>query len=1157
MEGVSPEARESISSAAANSRNGSVLIEGKFQIISNPAAFDGKTEEEIKLMQESGMAALKTAIAVSVGYGISPNDITINFETGSGVVLAQLAQMTKQTMNVVCIFTFPCPRAVSPDNITASVSDITAASFMEQLNNVLMPELAPLAFTATWFMGAQTTSAPTLQNSPDPDDAAYPQPAPLNLHPCKSLEDYMPDAKMHEDGWCVMHAVPENCTEGCEMNHGSCTCGREDSCERAGGVWQYHTCKDEMRMYEYGEHSVLLSAASDNGSCDGLRTSWDQSVSEILEWPARKCCKSWPQSLCEPDASLATPCKDPSDFRAGHVTQSGSTCMNWLKEWWTEYSALKSATNTGTCDGLALSWGEDVADWVRHPARECCKSFPATLCDKHADTVTPCAFPHDFRDDKVISGHCRLHDEPEPGDCAGSGCHEEDGHCHCDGEDSCQSAGGHWHQEDCALLMEHMDRRMLAAFKEASESGSCSDVDYDGDLDFETLWISQTCCDSFPRRACDRTAKKVSYCADEEDFMPENTLHEWCDFHSMPDAASCHEQGCHASAEHCSCDIRSKCEELGGSWRSVTCGEDLQHWDQGQYKALQMALEGNSTCSDVDYHGQSVNDMISWNSQKCCSSYPATACDPTLQKMTPCKDEGDFLPQSVVHSWCHFKQVPEGCNLQAGCHGDEHHCHCETAEGCAALGGAWGETSCEQELLTWELRYHSVIQEAVREGCDELEWHGQPLVESLRWPAEKCCASFPASVCEPAAKKMTPCKDDGDFLPANSLHEWCHFHDNPGVATCTEHGCRLDGSECHCTSRDSCEAVGAKWEVLTCGDGLEHWEPAKHRVLQEAFEKGVCGVDPAYGSLADLIGWEAEKCCQSFPATLCHQDAKEMTPCKSPSDFQPDTVVSSYCDFHDGVMPNETACISHGCSGGDGWCHCENKGSCEALGGYWDMRTCKSELSRWRPEAHKNLQEADAQGTCLDVEVDGMPAEDFVDWLARECCHSFPATVCDKEVTAMTPCLRAEDFVHNKTMWTHCDLHPVPSVKACAAEGCAGDEHWCHCETEASCTALGGRWNAYQCWQDLQWLGTDVHKGISMAIHRGTCEDVEARHQKLEYAVDYVGAACCANQMSVCQELASSGAVESNYDLERANGESAYSEYDESAYNEYSESTYY
>ena len=108
-------------------------------------------------------------------------------------------------------------------------------------------------------------------------------------------------------------------------------------------------------------------------------------------------------------------------------------------------------------------------------------------------------------------------------------------------------------------------------------------------------------------------------------------------------------------------------------------------------------------------------------------------------------------------------------------------------------------------------------------------------------------------------------------------------------------------------------------------------------------------------------------------------------------------------------------------------------------------------------------------------------------------------------------------------MWAWCEgLYPVPAEADCLAQarrcrrvlekslqlrgasfsrvpwlqGCTGNEHHCHCETAAACTALGwtkvfclfrfvpeialilsgGKYVEHQCWQDLQWMAAEVHK---------------------------------------------------------------------------------
>mmetsp|Transcript_33401 Transcript_33401/g.77712 ORF Transcript_33401/g.77712 Transcript_33401/m.77712 type:complete len:321 (+) Transcript_33401:59-1021(+) len=247
--------------------------------------------------------------------------------------------------------------------------------------------------------------------------------------------------------------------------------------------------------------------------------------------------------------------------------------------------------------------------------------------------------------------------------------------------------------------------------------------------------------------------------------------------------------------------------------------------------------------------------------------------------------------------------------------------------------------------------------------------------------------------------------------------------------------------------------------------------------------------------------------------------------CKDAADFLPEREMWAYCDFYGNgaVLPDEATCNAQdGCYGGSGWCHCEGKEGCLAVGGYWLAQTCTMEVEMFSQEQREMLHLADSSGTCLDLEANGMRASDVVSWPATKCCASFPATVCDKDLTPQTPCLHNEDFEHNKTMWSWCDTYQAaPSVDECNSNGCEGNEWHCHCETKESCLAVGGRWSEYQCWQDLAYMSTEVHKGISMAKSQHSCDDIEVWHSPLMYSVDWLGS-CCSSGQSVCQELGGS-----------------------------------
>ncbi|CAE7287511.1 unnamed protein product [Symbiodinium necroappetens] len=785
------------------------------------------------------------------------------------------------------------------------------------------------------------------------------------------------------------------------------------------------------------------------------------------------------------------------------------TCAAELSYWPLKmHRALQEAAEEGSC--ADLEYEGDLQGETQWVSQKCCASFPASVCNPTAKKMTPCKDEADFLPGNFLHEWCEFKGTV-PETCATTkGCHAGEGWCHCDNSEACTAAGGAWKQWTCDAAVQEWDSEKHLAVQSAA-TGSCEDVDWHGQpMSVALQHESSKCCASYPASVCDPTAKKMTPCKDEADFMPSNVLHEWCELNPIPNASTCASHGCHGDGSYCHCSSHTSCASVGGSWKTSTCAEDLGHKDVAWHQAVAQASD-EGTCAESRVHDSTVEDAISWSSRKCCSSYPANACHKGLKKMTPCKDEADFMPSNVLHEWCEFHgTVPETCGTTKGCHAGEGWCHCDNSEACTAAGGAWNQRTCDAAVQEWDSEKHLAVQSAATGSCEDVDWHGQPMSVALQHESSKCCASYPASVCDPTAKKMTPCKDEADFMPSNVVHEYCELHGaSVDSDTCTAHGCRSNHGHCHCDSQPGCEGVGGTWKVTSCEMEIGYWEPAKHKALQEAEESGTCGVDNMYGDLAIMIDHAATKCCASFPATLCDKTARHMTPCKDDADYTPEKEMYAWCDFYgDGaVLPEETVCnAQEGCYGGQGWCHCDGATGCQATGGIWNAHTCAKEVSQWSPEQHKMLQKADEHGTCLDLEVHGMRAQDFVNWPAQQCCKSFPASICDKDVKAMTPCLRSQDFDHNKTMWAWCEgLYPVPAEADCLAQGCTGNEHHCHCETAAACTALGGKYVEHQCWQDLQWMAAEVHKGIAKAIGQGTCEDVEAQHGKLEYAVDWLG----------------------------------------------------
>ena len=149
---------------------------------------------------------------IMVYHGI----ILVFSSVGPGPFPKEVSNATPTTLDMVCTFTFPCPAGATPEEVTTSMRTITTRSFL----SILAPKLAglghePFAFTATAFMGAAvvTTASPSPTNSTTsfiPIASTLPattttEAPKMDFHPCKSLEDYMPEAKM---------SVPRTWTSG-------------------------------------------------------------------------------------------------------------------------------------------------------------------------------------------------------------------------------------------------------------------------------------------------------------------------------------------------------------------------------------------------------------------------------------------------------------------------------------------------------------------------------------------------------------------------------------------------------------------------------------------------------------------------------------------------------------------------------------------------------------------------------------------------------------------------------------------------------------------------------------------------------------------------------------------------------------------------------
>lgn len=188
-----------------------------------------------------------------------------------------------------------------------------------------------------------------------------------------------------------------------------------------------------------------------------------------------------------------------------------------------------------------------------------------------------------------------------------------------------------------------------------------------------------------------------------------------------------------------------------------------------------------------------------------------------------------------------------------------------------------------------------------------------------------------------------------------------------------------------------------------------------------------------------------------------------LTPCQSPSSFDPAIEIWGYCDtymLH--PQPAEAACTSAGCRFSWGYCYCEDKDGCMAIGGQWDSHTCADELEYLMP----TLEEAERTGSCAPQEPWSTwgPA-DMVAYPAAECCADYPNTYCDHDQQSMTPCVDSADFLPEAFSWVYCDLWDSPPTTAqCEAQaGCKEEWGYCNCKTKESCAALGGYFQGGKC----------------------------------------------------------------------------------------------
>ena len=228
---------------------------------------------------------------------------------------------------------------------------------------------------------------------------------------------------------------------------------------------------------------------------------------------------------------------------------------------------------------------------------------------------------------------------------------------------------------------------------------------------------------------------------------------------------------------------------------------------------------------------------------------------------------------------------------------------------------------------------------------------------------------------------MTPCKDEADFQPSNTVFEHCEFAVQPDNASCARHTCRWEGVRCECRYQESCASMAGRWISTTCADHLSVQDAAWHEAVQSAHGNGSCSVDTL-----QRISW-SRQCCKSYPANACNKVAKRTTPCRDEADFQPGKIRHNYCALFD--QPENASCTRHGCRWNNARCDCSDQEGCVSLAGRWISHTCADYLSEQDAAWHKAVQLAHGNGSCS---VDTLQR---ISW-SQECCKSYPANACYK-----------------------------------------------------------------------------------------------------------------------------------------------------------------
>eukprot|EP00913_Durusdinium_trenchii_P011233 g10549.t1 len=708
------------------------------------------------------------------GGGTAPTTIQGSFQLSydlSNFTAAELQQLKVTGQNAM-LDSLATLLAIPRQDSVSQMGDTTLAAELEKVMTAAGVHAASMHIsvsylTSTWWYGTPTTtvhttgpsssSAPFSSTMIHSTTPATTTPIPTtttttpnitvrDIHPCVSWDDFMPEKKMNEprpniDAGCYAYGYPD---------YPYCSCPDEATCHAVGLSFIYHTCEREMGWYTTGEHEehrrrhrVASTDVLQELAQEALRfnSCFGHALQGRRVHGHGKCHESWKLRWDLPQ--LGGRAED-----LGHL--SGPAVLP-IQPRHPLQTTLAERLHVRGRVGLPSAAADLRA---LRPARRSARG------QLHGRRLHSPWHSLPLRDGQRMPGRerdlARLH---LPKLCR----RLPDGSGDLSGDDG-RRGEGLWEETTCGEEVDRWSVQTHAVLQEASASEDCSAVPFDQMYD----WLNgmEKCCSDWPANLCDKDKELATVCKDPSDFLPQG-------------ASDCAAHGCSANEHGCHCSTPETCSAVGGIWKTWTCIEEAKQW-QSKHELLKLARE-TETC-DGDWDGQTVLEATDHLAKHCCASYPATVCQKDSKYMTPCKNDADFMKNKVLHGSCSFPHgAPTAAECigtmvaQGGCEDTGAGCTCQTEHACLHLNGVWTPSTCGDEVAIWDLAIHRVLQAADQGTCDGLTAFGQPVPDFVEHMAKQCCSSFPATVCDKSAKRMTPCQDKSDFTPDTVMWSWCHI----------------------------------------------------------------------------------------------------------------------------------------------------------------------------------------------------------------------------------------------------------------------------------------------------------------------------------------------------------------------------------------------